>query len=147
MEGLVEDLTRGQRHRGQGGARLDRRRARLLPGGDDGGGLRQGAPVLPLGWPRRRAPTAPTGDAIVAVTIVVAIMCVSYFELEDDYLLHVVSAIALLSVLALKIAVVRWGLGLSRLLPVLGVSVWALFALTWATSAGDFLGDALMRVR
>jgi uncharacterized membrane protein YobD (UPF0266 family) len=81
------------------------------------------------------------GDAIVAVTIVVAIMCVSYFELEDDYMLHVVSAIALLSVLALKVAVVRWGLGMSRFLPVLGVSVWALFALTWATSAGDFLGD------
>jgi hypothetical protein len=81
------------------------------------------------------------GDAIVAVTIVVAIMCVSFFELENDYVLHVVSAIALLSVLALKVAVVRWGLGMSRLLPVLGVSVWALFALTWATSAGDFLGD------
>jgi hypothetical protein len=42
-------------------------------------------------------------------------------------------------VLAFKIAVVRWLHGLSRLLPVLGLSVWILFGITFGTSAGDFL--------
>ena len=79
------------------------------------------------------------GDAIVVVTVIVAVMCVSYFELEDDATAHVVAAIALLTALAVKIAVVRWLPRLSGLLPVLGLSVWALFAATWATSAGDFL--------
>ena len=31
--------------------------------------------------------------------------------------------------------------GLNRLLPVLGISVWLLLALTWLTSAGDFLAE------
>lgn len=81
------------------------------------------------------------GDAIVVVSVVVAVMCVSYFELEDDTTAHVIAAIALLTVLAAKIAVVRWLPRLSALLPLLGISVWVLFALTWATSAGDFLAD------
>jgi hypothetical protein len=80
------------------------------------------------------------GGTIVVVTVTVAVMCVSYFEIEDK-VAHVVAAIALLSVLAFKIVVVNWLHGLSRLLPVLGISVWALFVLTWATSAGDFLVD------
>jgi hypothetical protein len=79
------------------------------------------------------------GDAIVAITIVVAVMCVSYFEIEDDATLHVIAAIGLLCAIALKVAVVRWFHGLSRLLPALGISVWALFGITWATSAGEFL--------
>jgi hypothetical protein len=81
------------------------------------------------------------GDSIVVVTVVVAVMCLSYFELEDDSTLHVISAIALLTVLAAKVAVVRWFHGLSRALPFLGISVWVLFALTFVTSAGDFLVD------
>jgi hypothetical protein len=81
------------------------------------------------------------GDAIVVVSVIVAVMCVSYFELEDDTTAHVIAAIALLLVLAAKIAVVRWLHRFSALLPVLGISVWVLFALTWATSAGDFLAD------
>jgi len=81
------------------------------------------------------------GGTIVALTVTVALMCISYFEIEDDAMTHVVAAIALLAVLAFKIVVVRWWHGLSRLLPVLGLSVWVLFALTWATSAGDFLAD------
>jgi hypothetical protein len=44
-------------------------------------------------------------------------------------------------VLALKIAVVRWWHGLGVMLPVLGISVWVLLALTWLTSA-DFLADS-----
>jgi uncharacterized membrane protein YobD (UPF0266 family) len=48
------------------------------------------------------------GDAIVVITITVAVMCVSYFEIEDDATLHAIVAIALLAVLALKVVVVRW---------------------------------------
>jgi hypothetical protein len=79
------------------------------------------------------------GDALVVIIIVVAVMCVSYLELDDEAVLHVVAAGLLLVVLALKIAVVRWLPSLNRFLPMLGLSVWALIALTVATSAGDFL--------
>jgi hypothetical protein len=91
--------------------------------------------------PASRAHRA-VGDTIVCVVVVTALMCVAYFGFEDDAALHVVSAVALLVVLAVKIAVVRWWHGLGRLLPVLGLSVWVLLALTWLTSAGDFLSDS-----
>jgi hypothetical protein len=91
--------------------------------------------------PATRAHRA-AGDAIVAIVALVALMCVSYFGFEDDASLHVVSAIGLLAVLAVKVCVVRWWHGLGRLLPVLGISVWVLLALTWITSAGSFLGDS-----
>jgi hypothetical protein len=81
------------------------------------------------------------GDTIVVVLVVVAFMCVGYFGLEDDATLHIVAAIALLSVLALKVVVVRWWHRMGRFLPALGVSVWLLLALTWLTSAGSFLAD------
>ena len=79
------------------------------------------------------------GDTIAVLVVVTALMCVGYFGLEDDASLHMVAAVALLSVLALKIAVIRWWHALGRFLPALGISVWLLLALTWATSAGDFL--------
>ena len=81
------------------------------------------------------------GDALVVLIVVVAVMCISYFEIEDEATLHVIAAIGLLAVLAFKVAVIRWWHGLSRLLPLLGISVWALIAVTVATSAGDFLAD------
>lgn len=81
------------------------------------------------------------GDGIVVITVMVATMCLSYFEIEDNATAHVIAAIALLVVLAIKVAVVRWWHGLSRFLPVLGISVWTLFAITFATSAGDFLAS------
>lgn len=80
------------------------------------------------------------GDTIAVLLVVTALMCVGYFGLEDDASLHMIAAIALLSVLALKIAVIRWWHVLGRFLPALGISVWLLLALTWVTSAGDFLG-------
>lgn len=79
------------------------------------------------------------GDALVVIIVVAAVMCVSYLELDDEAVLHVVAAGLLLVVLAVKIAVVRWLPSLNRFLPMLGLSVWALIALTVATSAGDFL--------
>ncbi len=79
------------------------------------------------------------GDTIAVLLLVTAFMCVGYFGFEDDATLHVLAGVSLLAVLALKIAVVRWWHSLGRLLPGLGVSVWLLLALTWFTSAGDFL--------
>jgi Family of unknown function (DUF6529) len=82
------------------------------------------------------------GDTIAVLLVVTAVMCISYFGFEDDSSLHVVSAIGLLAVLAVKVCVVRWWHGLGQLLPALGISVWVLLALTWITSAGGFLGDS-----
>jgi small-conductance mechanosensitive channel len=79
------------------------------------------------------------GDTIAVLLVVTALMCVGYFGFEDDASLHMVAAIALLAVLALKIAVIRRWHALGRFLPALGISVWILLALTWLTSAGDFL--------
>jgi small-conductance mechanosensitive channel len=91
--------------------------------------------------PASRAHRA-VGDSIAIVLVVVAVMCVGYFGFEDDATLHVVAAIALLTVLALKILVVRRWHAMGRFLPALGISVWLLLALTWLTSAGDFLSGS-----
>jgi hypothetical protein len=80
------------------------------------------------------------GDTIVVVTAVVALACLSYYGYgEDDGGVHAVLGTFLLVVLSLKIAVVRWWHRLGRFLPLLGLSVFTLFMLTWATSAGSFL--------
>ena len=90
------------------------------------------------------------GDTIVLITALVAYMCVSYFEVEDgiEYArdgettratIHVFSATALLSVLALKIVIIRWWHRMGGLLPLLGLSVATLFLITWVTSAGNYL--------
>jgi hypothetical protein len=97
-------------------------------------------PPFLQGWAASRAHRA-IGDSLVVIIIVVSIMCVSYFEIEDDATAHVIAASLLLIVLAFKVVVVRWWHGLNRLLPILGLSVWALIAVTVATSAGDFLAD------
>lgn len=79
------------------------------------------------------------GDTIAVLLAITALMCVGYFGFEDDASVHMVAAIALLTVLALKITVIRRWHALGRFLPALGISVWVLLALTWLTSAGDFL--------
>jgi small-conductance mechanosensitive channel len=81
------------------------------------------------------------GDTIVVLLVVTALICVGYFGFEYDAALHMTAAIALLSVLALKVLVIRRWHALGRFLPALGLSVWLLLALTWLTSAGDFLTD------
>jgi hypothetical protein len=80
-----------------------------------------------------------TGDVIATILIVVGVMCVSYFEVEDDKVTHAVAGSALLAVLALKVMVVRRGGALGRLLPALGITVFLLLAVTWATSAATIL--------
>ena len=96
-------------------------------------------PLLESG-PASRAHRA-VGDTIAVVLVLVALMCISYFGIEDDATLHAVAASALLVVLAVKVAIIRRWHGLGRFLPALGISVFLLLALTWLTSAGDFLAD------
>ncbi len=80
------------------------------------------------------------GDAIVVLAALVAFMCVAYSGFEEDgATLHALAGVGLLAVLALKVVVVRRWHRLGRLLPVLGISVFVLFALTWLTSAADVL--------
>jgi hypothetical protein len=79
-----------------------------------------------------------SGDTIAVLLIVVAIMCLSYFELEDSAF-HAVTGFLLLVVLAVKVVVVRWWHTAGRFLPVLGITVFLLLAATWASTAGAFL--------
>ena len=86
------------------------------------------------------------GDTIVVITLVVAFMCISYFGFEDGEsdeetraLLHASAGSALVAVLAFKVVVVRWWHRMGRFLPAIGLTVFALFMVTWLTSAGDYL--------
>jgi uncharacterized membrane protein YidH (DUF202 family) len=87
------------------------------------------------------------GDTIVVITLGVAFMCLTYFGVEEHAAddedaraaLHVVAASLLLGVLALKIVVLRWWHRMDRYLPALGLTVFTLFAITWWSSAGDYL--------
>lgn len=80
-----------------------------------------------------------SGDAIVVVAAVVALMCLAGYGVDDDAVLHTVAGIALAVVLGLKILVIRRWHGASGWLPLLGASVFVLFALTWLTSVPGFL--------
>lgn len=82
-----------------------------------------------------------SGDAILVLTVVVAVMCVSFYGFEEGGA-HAVAACVLLGLLAAKVLAVRLGGRLGRLLPIVGLSVLCAFAITWLTSAGDFLGVA-----
>jgi hypothetical protein len=82
------------------------------------------------------------GDTIAFLLIVVGVTCLSVYGYDDDETVHAAAGTALLAVLTLKVAVVRRGLGLGRALPLLGGTVFALLAVTWASSAGGFLGGA-----
>lgn len=89
------------------------------------------------------------GDAIVLVTLVVAFMCIAYFGYEDGVehaageetgraTLHVIGGTLVIAALALKVIAVRWWHALGRFLPAIGLTIFALLALTWGTSAGDY---------
>jgi Family of unknown function (DUF6529) len=84
-----------------------------------------------------------SGDTIAVLLVIVAIMCASYFGLEeDDAAFHAVTGALLLVVLAVKVVVIRWWHSMSRFLPVLGISVFLLLAATWWSTAGSFLGES-----
>ena len=90
------------------------------------------------------------GDMVAFITIFVAFMCIGYFEIADGVehaddgettrvAIHVGAALALLAVLGIKIFVVRRGKSTGRFLPLLGLTVFGLFVVTWVTSAGDYI--------
>jgi hypothetical protein len=81
-----------------------------------------------------------SGDAIVVLIAITALMCLAYFGLEDGAF-HAVTGAALIAVLAAKIAVLRWWHAAGRFLPVLGLTVFVLLAATWLSTAGSFLAD------
>ena len=76
---------------------------------------------------------------IFPLLIVVGVMCLSYFELEDDAAFHALTGAALVGVLALKVVVIRSWHAAHHFLPALGITVFVLLAATWATTAGEFL--------
>jgi hypothetical protein len=95
-----------------------------------------------LGAPTASFAHRATGDAIVLLTAIVALMCLTYHGYgEDESTAHMVAGTALVVALAVKVAVVRRGRSLGRYLPVFGLVVFGLIAATWLTSAGDFLAD------
>jgi hypothetical protein len=73
------------------------------------------------------------------LAVLVAVACISFYGFEDGGA-HAVFGIAVLAVLALKVLAVRVGGVLSRLLPYLGVGLFAAIGGAWVTSAGNFLG-------
>jgi Family of unknown function (DUF6529) len=86
------------------------------------------------------------GDTIAALAVAVAVACVSLagfgVDGDDDLrtVIHAVAGSLVIIVLGFKIAVVRWLHQWGRFLPHLGLTVFALFVLTWLTSAADALG-------
>jgi hypothetical protein len=105
--------------------------------------------VIAVGYGRLRLPflDAPpafrahraVGDTIALLMLCTGVMCVSVYGFEDDKAAHAIAGSALLAVLAVKVSVVRRDFGLGRFLPLLGLSVFRLLSVTWATSAGAFL--------
>jgi hypothetical protein len=89
--------------------------------------------AAPPAWTHRAS-----GDTIAALLVIVAIMCLSYFGLEDGAF-HAVTGALLLLVLAVKVVVIRWWHAAGRYLPALGITVFVLLATTWASTAGAFL--------
>ena len=84
------------------------------------------------------------GDTTAVILLIVAAMCISQYGLEGEHgegsaTLHIITGSALVIVLALKVAVVRWWHGLGRFLPLFGTTVFVLLGITWLTSAGDIL--------
>jgi hypothetical protein len=87
------------------------------------------------------------GDTAVPIAVLVAVLCLTGYGIRDAIehggtrvALHVVAASALLIALAVKVVAVRVGGRMSRLLPVLGGTVFVLFALTFASTVPFFLG-------
>lgn len=88
----------------------------------------------PATWVHRAS-----GDAILVLAVLVAIACISFYGWEEAGA-HAVFGCLVLGALAAKVLAVRVGGSSSPLLPWIGVALFVLFAATWLTSAGDFLG-------
>ncbi len=90
------------------------------------------------------------GDTVVTITLLIGLMCLAYFGIEDGVehaypshqgrvVWHIIVTFALFGVLALKIIVLRWWHSMGKYLPVLGLSVLALFIASWVTSSSAYL--------
>jgi len=88
----------------------------------------------PATWAHRAS-----GDTILVLAVVVAVACISFYGFEEGGA-HAVFGCLVLAALAAKVIAVRVGGSSSPLLPWIGIVLFALFAATWLTSAGDFLG-------
>jgi len=83
------------------------------------------------------------GFIFVILLVVTSILCVKYVARVGDQIshraaLHGVLALALIGVLAVKIAIVKWFKGLLHLVPALGIIVFVLAFVVAGTSAGYF---------
>ena len=90
------------------------------------------------------------GDSVVTITLLIGLMCLAYFGVEDGVedaypsnagrvVWHLVVSFALFGVIALKIIVLRWWHSMGKYLPLLGLSVFALFIASWVTSSAAYL--------
>jgi hypothetical protein len=90
------------------------------------------------------------GDVILVISLIVALMCIGYFEYEDGVehatdgeqgraLLHMMAGTAVVIFLFVKVVVVRWWHTAGRALPAIGLTIFSLLMITWLTSAGDYL--------
>lgn len=82
-----------------------------------------------------------SGDVIAFLLVFVSLACLAEYGWDEDGRDHAVYGAALMAVLGCKVLVVRFGLGLGRALPLLGVALFVLLSLTWGGSALDYLTD------
>ena len=88
----------------------------------------------PATWAHRAA-----GDTILVLAVLVAIACIGFYGWEEGGA-HAILGCLLLGALAAKVLAVRIAGSSSSLLPWIGIVLFGLFVATWWTSAGDFLG-------
>jgi hypothetical protein len=132
MEQLIEDLTRGN---------VSQVKVVVASVAAALAAVGYGKLRTPLLAPRAAFFThRASGDAIVVLVVLVGLACIGYYGFDEEAV-HYIAGTALFAVLALKIAIIRWWHGLGRLLPVLGITVFLLLAVTWLTSAGGYLTD------
>jgi hypothetical protein len=80
-----------------------------------------------------------SGDMLVVLVAVVAVMCVAVFGLGGDAAAHAIAGFGLAAALVAKVSVVRRIPRAGRLLPYLGMTVFVLLAVTWFTAVPGFL--------
>jgi uncharacterized membrane protein len=80
-----------------------------------------------------------TRGNVTLLAVLVAFACIGFYGWEEGGA-HAVLGCLVLAALALKVLAVRLGGSSSPLLPWIGIALFGLFAATWLTSAGDFLG-------
>ena len=80
-----------------------------------------------------------SGDMLVVLVAIVAVMCVAAYGFDDDSSVHNIAGFALAAALVAKVSVLRFFPRAGRLLPLLGTTVFVLLAVTWFTAVPGFL--------